>query len=422
MKVLLKNRNLSFIIIGQFISLIGTYMQSFAFSLYILKVTGSGTAFASLLAISAVPRIILGPALGVLADWFDKKKILVLLDFISGIIVTIMLLLSLVGGMKIAYIYVSVILLSLISALYNPTGSSVIPLIVKKEDLVEANSVNSLVSNTGSIVAPMISGVVYGIWGINMTLLVNAISFFACALLEAFVNIPYVKPVHDNQSIISQFKSDFTGGIKFMLSKKQLVKILISCLIINFAFNPMFSVGVTFICKKVIKVTDMQYGIFDSVLMVGMLIGAAFSGKMVEKIATERLLVYIFIVLGIFIGISSITIMPFYLGSFKTNIFPYGSYIAANFMVAVFVAVANILISTVFQQNIPKEYMGRAMAVMATISGAATPLGQMVFGALFDSIPSYFIVIIDAVVFFLVAAFYKKSNETNEAYEVSSEA
>jgi len=58
---LLKNKNLSLLILGSFVSFIGSGMQGFAFSLYVLSVTGSGSKFASILAASMIPRLILGP-------------------------------------------------------------------------------------------------------------------------------------------------------------------------------------------------------------------------------------------------------------------------------------------------------------------------------------------------------------------------
>lgn len=77
---LLRNRNFILSIFGQLVSLIGTRMQSFALSLYVLKITGSASKFAAILSMTFIPELILGPIAGVLADWFDRKKLIVCLD------------------------------------------------------------------------------------------------------------------------------------------------------------------------------------------------------------------------------------------------------------------------------------------------------------------------------------------------------
>ena len=60
----LKNKNLVLVILGQFVSGFGTFIQSFALSLYVLKKTGSAALFASVLVVSVIPRILLTPFCG----------------------------------------------------------------------------------------------------------------------------------------------------------------------------------------------------------------------------------------------------------------------------------------------------------------------------------------------------------------------
>lgn len=86
-KSLLKQRDFTLLIFGNLVSLLGSNMQQFALSLYVLDLTGSATIFASILSISVIPRLILTPIAGVFGDWFDRKKSIVFLDYLnSGII------------------------------------------------------------------------------------------------------------------------------------------------------------------------------------------------------------------------------------------------------------------------------------------------------------------------------------------------
>ena len=133
---LLKDKNFSLLMFGKITSLIGSSMQSFALSLFVLATTGSATKFASILSIALIPQLIFGPIAGVFVDRFNRKKILVILDLISGVVVSIFAVIYFITGeLPIVYIYMLAIILSLISTLFQPALQTVLPSIIKKEDL-----------------------------------------------------------------------------------------------------------------------------------------------------------------------------------------------------------------------------------------------------------------------------------------------
>lgn len=174
-------------------SLVGSSMQNFALSLFVLATTGSATKFASILAVSIIPQLIIGPFAGVFVDWFYRKKLLIFLDFLSGSITTFFTAIYLIKGeMPLGYIYVLVILLSVISTIFQPALQTIIPTIVNKDELVNANSVNSLVMALGSLLAPVLAGICYGAFGLKIIFIINAVTFFISSFSECFLNIPRV--------------------------------------------------------------------------------------------------------------------------------------------------------------------------------------------------------------------------------------
>ena len=129
--LVLKKKDLGLLMLSEFISLIGTQMQELALSLYVLKTTGSATLFASVLAISIIPQLILGPLAGVFADWYDRKKMIVYLDLLNGIIVGIFTIIFILNGsLSMTEIYIYVIILSVITAFYRPVIGTILPSIV----------------------------------------------------------------------------------------------------------------------------------------------------------------------------------------------------------------------------------------------------------------------------------------------------
>ena len=145
---LLKNRNFALLMAGKAVSLLGSDMQQFALSLYVLSVTGSATIFGSMLAISILPRILLSPVAGVFGDWFDRKRSIVTMDLINGILIgSYAVYYSMNGSLSITSIYLLVILLEITEIFFGAAMSAVLPSIVEKEDLFEANSLKSMITS-----------------------------------------------------------------------------------------------------------------------------------------------------------------------------------------------------------------------------------------------------------------------------------
>lgn len=404
---LLKDRNFMLLMIGKITSLIGSSMQSFALSLFVLAATGSATQFASIMAIALIPQLILGPFVGVFVDWFDRKKLMIGLDLLSGIVVAIFAAMYFVTGeLPLVAIYILVIILSLISTIFQPTIQTVIPTITQKEDLVEANSLNSLIMSLGNVIAPALAGVLYGAFGLRFIFVVNAISFFASALIEYFLVIPKTHKVKEKLSMEAFFK-DFTEGIRFALGQKTILSIVTLAMMLNFALGS-FSIGTTYICKTILGVSDFQYGLEQSVGVVAMMIASLCTGYLGKKFSVGKNLYLSLLFTGIvtsFYGI--VTFVPFRT-SFETNLVPYSVMLVITFALCLFIGIANIFVGIYFQSVVPLEYMGRVGTVLSTGSMAAMPLSNMFFGVLFDQISPTIIFPLSAVMVIIPVLLYKK--------------
>ena len=93
----LYDKNFNILVLGQIISLFGSSIQRFALSLYLLDLTGSASVFATILAISMIPVVLISPIAGMLADRGDKKKLMVLLDVLSAVLLMAMQVLCLIA-------------------------------------------------------------------------------------------------------------------------------------------------------------------------------------------------------------------------------------------------------------------------------------------------------------------------------------
>lgn len=406
---LLKQKDFLLLMLGKLVSLIGSEMQGFALSLYVLKITGSATKFASVLSITLIPKLILGPIAGVIIDWIDRKKVIVYLDMLSGIIIGIYAVLYIVNGeLSLGSIYVLAVLLSFISLLFQPAINTVLPSIVKKEELAGANGINSLVMSIGNLIAPAVAGFIFGIYGMSVVLIVNSISFILSSISEMFINIPKVnnKPEKIN---IDTFVYDFSQGIKFIKNKKIIANIIVLACIVNFAVPPISSIGLAFISKQILKITDYQYGMLQCFFVASMMVATFVINKVTKKITIGKIIFLDIFITSILIAVMAIIPSTLYLNLFSSNLIPYISLIIIIFMIGLIISIGNIALGTMFQQEVPLEIMGRVGTVMTSISMAAMPLGQMLFGFLFDKIEAWMCIAIASLIFLIVSLIFKRS-------------
>lgn len=381
---LFKNRNFFLLMQGSMASQFGTMMQTFALSLYVLNHYESTTLFASILIVSAIPRLLLGPFAGVLVDWFDRKKIIVRLDILSGTCVLLMFgLFSVLGYIPLWSIYAITMTLSLISTLFTPAVNTVIPNIMKSTELLEANSMNQMLITLCSLLAPLLAGVLMSFSHIGWILLFNGVSFYVSAISEYFIEIPktHKMPAKVNKEI---FISDFTEGITLIKDSRFLLLIALISLVLNFALTPVFSVGIPHILKKVMIVKDFEYGLVNTIIGSAALVASVITAKYGKRFTVNRILRVDLIAqpltVGIITGLSSYLFMSL----FDSYYLPLVLFTMTSFVFVVILTVGNITINTMIQKIVPKNMLGRVSTVIGTLCGAAIPIGQGLYGLLVD--------------------------------------
>lgn len=405
---LLKQKDFSLLISGKLVSLLGSNMQQFALSLYVLAITGSATIFASMLSISILPRLLLSPIAGVFGDWFDRKRTIVVLDLINSFIIGSFALIYIVrGGLSLRMIYILVILLEITEIFFDSAMSAVLPSLVDKDELLEANSFNSLVMNIGNILSPVIASLLYGTFGMKVVLIINSISFLLSAISEIFINIPknHKAPEHIN---FKSFKKDLVEGINIIKGNKLISTMISLGTIINFCAVPLFSIGLIFIIKEVLKLTDYQFGIFQMIMSIAMLIAPLVMG-LIKDIKIGRLCYLSFTLVSLLILVMAIIPSSPLLNSFSSSLMPFILLSVVSFIIGVLVTVANIGIGTLFNEIVPLELMGRTSTVFNFAVTIFIPLGQMLFGALYDIMPASIVIGLAGVLKLIAIMKYKRT-------------
>lgn len=186
--LLRRNPNVKFLWWGQIISQLGDWFNAIALYSLIYELTASATAVAVVMVLQFLPTAIITPFAGVVIDRFDRRKIMIAADLVRGVVVLGLLLVRTPGTVWIAYVVIAIAVSA--TGFFEPAKSSTLPSIVAREDLVTANALSTGTWSVMLAVGAAIGGLVSAKFGRDTTFALNAVSFFASAILVAKVKVP----------------------------------------------------------------------------------------------------------------------------------------------------------------------------------------------------------------------------------------
>lgn len=394
------------VVIGQIISLFGNSVLRFAIPLYLLNQTQSASLFGLVSALSFIPMILLAPIGGIIADRVNKRNVMVILDFSTAALTLIFF--SLLGKVDlVVLIIVTLIILFGIQGAYSPAVQASIPALIAPEDLVPANSVITLVNSLSSLIGPVIGGAVYAFYGIIPVLVVSVICFLCSAIMEIFIHIPYKKKKSES-NIFKMAKNDLTESVNFIKNGHPVVlKIGFIAAGINLVLSALFIIGLPVIITQKLDfpvvVGNQLYGYCEGVTAAGGLIGGILAGVLSKKLHIQKAAIFLFIcaILLIPIGISILVGSPAYL--------TYGIILFCVFLSMVASTMFSIEILAYIQLITSEDLIGKIMAIAMCLCMCATPLGQAIYGVLFDKLTNNIpIIFFIAAILSLIIAFISK--------------
>ncbi|WP_309868101.1 MFS transporter [Bacillus sp. SLBN-46] len=389
---------------GKTISIFGTAIYQFALGLYVLKLTGSSLSFATTLILGIIPMIIINPFAGVIADKFNKKKLIVSMDLLNGVLLVVVFILSGIVGFKLWLIYVTTILMTVFSTFFGVGMESAKPNIVSKSMLMNINSISKIIDSVSSIMGPILGGVVFAIFDIRSFLIFNGITFILSGISMMLINFKQfqqqsnVEPPKEPRMEINFFK-EIKEGFYYVLERKNIMNLFVLLISLNFFLGFTVTVPIPYIVNTVLKLGTGNFGIIQGSFPVGMIVGALMVKKLTKKIPYSSLIRYLSVSLSILIIITGLPVIlekwPF------TLLFFVIFYSIVMFFIGAIVALIDIPFSYIMQNEIPDKYRGRVLSIGISIGKTMLPVALVISGVLLTLIPSYIIQILGGVLFLL---------------------
>lgn len=358
----LRNRDYSLLFWGQLISSTGTQMQVVAVAWQVLLLTNSPIALGLIGLLQAIPRLIFSLVGGVLADVFDRRKMLMIIEITMAAMSTILALCTIFHVINLTIIYAVVLVSASVSAFEFPTRQSIIPSLVKREELLDAMSLNSAMMQLTFIVGPTAGGFAIAWLGIANTYWFDVITYFVVLGSLFMMVVPLVPLEKRAQARIGAFMD----GMRFLRAHPVILAVLSLDFFATFFGSPRALFPIY--ASDILHIGPQGLGILQAATSIGAVVLVPFTG-VVGRIARQGLGVAMAVIVW------GLCIVAF-------GFFPAPLWLGVLFLAGAGAAdmVSMILRGLVVQLTTPDEFRGRISAVNAMFVIGGPMLGQFESG------------------------------------------
>ena len=375
-------RDFTLVVVGQIVSLFGNAILRFALPLYLLRQTGSPALFGAVGAVAFIPAVLCAPIGGVVADRAGKRDIMVALDFsTAGLVLAFALLLG--RAPLVPLMVACLMLLYGIAGAYQPAAQASIPLLAP-ERLTSANAVINMVSTLSGLLGPVIGGVLFGAFGIRPILWVSIGCFALSAVMELFIRIPRRPQAAAVGSVPATIRRDLGESWRFIRRERPVfLSVMLVLALFNLVLSAALIVGIPVAVVQVLGMSDSRLGLTQGAMGLGGLLGGILTALLGERLSLRRGHA-VLLAAGLTAAGMAAALLP---GTGPA--LGWWGVTAMSFAIMVLSTMLVVVLSAAVQRQTPPELLGKVMAFIMALANCASPLGQAVYGALFESCPAW---------------------------------
>jgi MFS family permease len=359
----LKNRRFFYLWLGLLISIAGSQMQISALFWHIRSLTGDpnplalgGVGLARIL-----PVILFSLISGPVADAFNRRQILFISQSLMALIALALALLTFTGHISLWHIYALTALQAAAIAFDTPARQAMVPNIVPAKDLSNAFSMHSIARNTGSVVGPMLGGVVIATLGQGYTYFFDAISFLAVIIALILIG-PVTQETRKSAGVNLSALKD---GFRFIFTRP----VILSTMLLDFVatFFASANTMMPIIARDILKVGEVGYGFLSAAQSVGSVLAALIISQLNDLRRQGPVFLWAVVFFGlatILFGLSHAFLLAF----------------CALVLMGAADAVSTIIRNTIRQLQTPDQVRGRMTSINQIFFQGGPQLGEVEAG------------------------------------------
>lgn len=215
----LRYRDYRVVWLGAFLSTTGTWMATVAQGWVVLSMTNSAFLLGVDGFLATGPMLVFSLFGGVVADRVERKKIMIFSQYLQMAFAFILAVLLFSGNVKVWHIFLLSFLTGSAQSFSGPAYISLLPTLVKREDVPNAIAMNSMQFNLARVIGPVLAGIALAAWGAAICFAVNGLSFLAVIVALLLIRSPATRPTAEQGGMLDEMKD----GFRFVAQRPKLV-------------------------------------------------------------------------------------------------------------------------------------------------------------------------------------------------------
>ncbi|EEK76417.1 MFS transporter [Bacillus cereus] len=356
-KPLLKNTNFLFLWAATLFSSFALAFFTFSQTWYIAKTLNLEASLGIVFVALSVPRLIFMIIGGALADKFPKKNIMFYSNIIRAILVSTILTWFIVGDVTLYTFALFALFFGLADAFFWSADGSILPELVEKSRLTQANSLTQMTNQASVILGPVLGGILIKFTNYETIFSITILLLIVAAILVQKIQFTVPEQQNTDKGMFTSIKE----GILYVKESPFLSTFLICSAFLNlFLIGPM-QVGFPLFVKNVLHGDSLQFSYLEASVGGGMAIGAVIVG--LKNINRRR---------GLFCIIMMLLSGVFFLSiNFSTVLW---QALLAGMFYGITIAMAIVPLMAMIQSTVKEEMMGRVMSLLMLSSMGFIPL------------------------------------------------
>jgi MFS family permease len=347
---------------GALVSNIGTWMQRIAQDWLVLTelTDEDASAVGITMGLQFAPTLLLLPFTGMVADRFDRRRVLVVTQSSMAVLGGTLGVITLTGHVTLGMVYVFAFLLGVAAAFDAPARQAFVGELVPDSQLSNAVGLNSASFNGARLIGPGVAGLLIAVIGPGWVFIVNVLTFVAVLVALAVLRTGDLIPLERAR----RGRGAIREGLRYVRGRRDLILVLVLVFLWG-TFGMNFAVFISTMTRIVFELGPTQYGVLSSVLAIGSVSGALLSARR-EK---PRLGIVAWAALAAGAALA--------LAAFAPNPWVFGlALVAVGVGAMTLMTTANSYVQT----TTPPAMRGRVMALYMAIFVGGTPIGAPVMG------------------------------------------
>ena len=356
-KPLLKNTNFLFLWAATLFSSFALAFFTFSQTWYIAKTLNLEASLGVVFVALSVPRLIFMIIGGAVADKFPKKNIMFYSNIIRAILVATILTWFIVGDITLYTFALFALFFGLADAFFWSADGSILPELVEKSRLTQANSLTQMTNQASVILGPVLGGILIKFTNYETIFSITILLLIVAAILVQKIQFTMPEQKDTDKGMFTSIKE----GILYVKESPFLSTFLICSAFLNlFLIGPM-QVGFPLFIKNVLHGDSLQFSYLEASVGGGMAIGAVIVG--LKNINRRR---------GLFCIIMMLLSGVFFLSiNFSTVLW---QALLAGMFYGITIAMAIVPLMAMIQSTVKEEMMGRVMSLLMLSSMGFIPL------------------------------------------------